>query len=115
MKSIAIAAFLIAGIAAPAAAETTAIELLRQCQGRGDGGEWGVLFCAGYFVGAIDAWAMAKGIAKQDFFCPPREGISAEQAKLIFEKWINARPAELHESARLHVLLAMKDAFPCRR
>jgi hypothetical protein len=115
MRSILIAVLLIAGSAGVAQAEVKAEDLLRECQGRGKAGDLGRFVCTGYFLGATGAWTLAGFLAKQEFYCPPKDGISAEQAQRIYEKWATDHPADLHQPARLVAFLAMRDAFPCQR
>jgi hypothetical protein len=46
-------------------------------------------------------------------YCVPDEGISIGQAKDIIVKWLNAHPKRMKEEARILVLYALRDAFPC--
>ena len=46
-------------------------------------------------------------------FCPPVGGMSVDQQIRIVTKWLKENPAELHRSARMSVLVAYIQAFPC--
>jgi hypothetical protein len=46
-------------------------------------------------------------------YCVPDEGISIGQAKDIIVNWLNAHPKRLKEEARILVLYALREAFPC--
>ena len=47
--------------------------------------------------------------------CPPVNGIENEQMKLIVAKWFRDNPGELNNAARVSVVIALAQAFPCRR
>jgi hypothetical protein len=47
-------------------------------------------------------------------FCLPADGISTDQAIKVFLKWARDHPEELHKRARLSLLIALKEAFPCQ-
>ena len=55
------------------------------------------------------------GAGRSQIFCPPPGGISLDQAMRIFLKWANDHPEQLHESARISVMLSLAQAFPCAR
>ncbi len=99
------------------AAQNQAINLLRQCEGRepASAPELGLLACASYLAGFIDMHSIAEAYGASTGFCMPRQGIQNEQAVRVYVKWANDHPEKLHESARLSVLWAMSDAFPCEQ
>jgi hypothetical protein len=43
----------------------------------------------------------------------PWHGISNDQAVRIVVKWLNKHPEDLHQTARVTVLVALRNAFPC--
>jgi hypothetical protein len=55
-----------------------------------------------------------EGIGPQ-LFCPPPEGISADQAIRIIRKHLDSNPENLHKPARTEAVIAMAKAFPCER
>ena len=46
-------------------------------------------------------------------YCVPDGRISIGQAKDIIIEWLNTHPKRLKEEARILVLYALRDAFPC--
>jgi hypothetical protein len=98
-----------------AQAQSPAINLLRQCEGREPTGapELGVLACAAYLNGFLDMHGLAEGLGARPAFCLPPAGIENEQAVRVFIQWATMHPEQLHESARVSVLVAMARAFPC--
>jgi hypothetical protein len=73
------------------------------------------LFCVGYVAGLNDAFRMAPTLSRsQPFYCPPERGISNDQVVRIVVKYLRDNPAQIHESARGSVLIALSRAFPCR-
>ena len=109
---------LVAGIPSFASAQQTAIDLLRQCQGREpqQAPEIGLIACASYLSGILDAHAVLSGIKgglPAPAFCLPAAGISNEQTMRVFIKWADNHPEWLHDSARISVFGALKEAFPC--
>ena len=71
--------------------------------------------CIGYIDGIVDSNAMMQGFLGVQLFCPSPGGISLDQAMRIFLKWANDHPEQLHESARISVMLSLAQAFPCAR
>lgn len=72
--------------------------------------------CLGYINGVLDMHAMMVAFAKSKaMFCLPPEGVTIDQAHKIFVKWASDNPKELHQLARSSVMLALKQAFPCKR
>ena len=70
-----------------------------------------------YLNGIIDGYQIRSFEADRGLqaLCPPAAGIENEQMKLIVEKWLRDHPGNLGESARMPVVLALAQAFPCRR
>ena len=73
--------------------------------------------CQGFIEGVLDRETMAKtdraGRPVERNFCVPSEASVEELAKVVM-KYGDNHPQELHFPAAVIVVLAMKDAFPCR-
>lgn len=101
-----------------ARAEQRADELLWKCNGTAKDevqAALGKLYCIGYISGLIDGHQITSNILKPEkkFLCLPKDGISNDQAVRIVVKWLNEHPEELHQTARVAVLVALRNAFPC--
>ena len=70
-------------------------------------------FCLGYIIGTRDSWRIAEGVLKTKAFCQP-EGITADQLVAIVNKYLQDRPAELHQLATGLAIIAIREAFPWR-
>lgn len=72
--------------------------------------------CVSYLIGFLDGVVLQAAIGRSRIvaFCQPADGISGEQARRIVLKWFEQIPERLHEPARIHVALALKQAFPCK-
>jgi Rap1a immunity proteins len=71
--------------------------------------------CLGFIDGVLDMHAMMVAFSKsKPQFCLPAQGLSLDQAHKIFVKWANDNPRELHQLARTSVVIALKQAFPCK-
>jgi hypothetical protein len=46
--------------------------------------------------------------------CAPAEGLTTGQAMRVVLKYLNSHPETLHKSAQLLVVLALREAFPCK-
>ncbi len=94
-------------------------ELLWMCEGRASESgipEIDILRCATYLDGMLDLNAVIQSHAPgAALFCPPEGGISLDQARLIFVKWVREHPEDLHTTARVSAVLALAEAFPCQR
>lgn len=72
------------------------------------------LWCVGYVSGVLDAVRIAPQINQgRPLICPPENGITNEQAVRVVVKYLRANPELLHETARIHVMIALGNAFPC--
>ena len=72
------------------------------------------IHCMGYVQGILDGVQLIFGLQPESkFFCPPESGISNDQGLRIVIKWLENNPEKLHESARMAVLIAYAQAFPC--
>jgi hypothetical protein len=106
-------------LASPAIADAeqkSTMDMVRECQGRGPAGELGLLACASYLSGMMDLNAVLIGTKRlpNPVFCIPAAGISNEQAMLVFLKWATEHPEQLHETARMSMLISLSQAFPCQ-
>lgn len=67
-----------------------------------------------YIQGMLDLYVV---LSHRDpglkIYCVPNKSISIGQIKDIIVKWLNAHPKRLKEEARILVLYALRDAFPC--
>ena len=68
----------------------------------------------GYLTGLLEAFVIMNDITPElKLFCLPPSGISAGDAKNVVIKWLEAHPARRNEQARILVLYALRDAYPC--
>lgn len=88
-------------------------ELVWECNGISELKEFGKLNCARYLDGAMDTHAVMVSAGRAPLFCSPKQGISLDQAMKIFLKWAEKNPEQLHQTARISVILAFVEAFPC--
>lgn len=81
--------------------------------------ETGKLICIGYISGATDILTLMNDLKKKNsetpIICPPTSGISNDQALRIVLSYITLNKNISDKSARLTVILALADAFPCKR
>lgn len=107
------------------AAISTGIEFLRACSAtvkQADGlelfPEEQVLsvYCLGYMSGFTDSVRLTNHFykPKNPGICLPEKGASNEQLIRIITKWLKEHPDTLHQTARMDVLLALQNAFPCK-
>jgi len=103
------------GTISPAYAGERADELMWQCSGQmpEDMPRLGLLTCVRYIQGFLDMHATMVHFERTPMFCPPAKGVSGDQARLIYLKWAEDNPADLHRTARVGVTLALALAFPC--
>lgn len=72
------------------------------------------IHCSGYVTGVLDSAQVIFSVHPGTrFFCPPADGISGDQQVRLVVAWLEAHPVDLHSSARVSVLRAFTDAFPC--
>jgi hypothetical protein len=72
--------------------------------------------CNIYVRGFIDGLVMgALEAADGRKFCPPEDGISVEQGRVLLEKVLRDRPELLHREGGYLFGFAMMDAFPCHQ
>lgn len=68
-----------------------------------------------YLSGMLDSYVVLSVIDPGlKIYCVPEKGISIVEAKDIVVRWLAQNPDRLKEEARILVLYALKDAFPCK-
>jgi len=74
------------------------------------------LVCIAYVHGFLDGFQLGRfvGTGPQSKYCPPKDGVSVDQGRLIIEKYLREHPQDLHTQAGLMAASAMMDAFPCK-
>jgi hypothetical protein len=92
--------FLIVFAAARANAdEFTAQQLLMYCSAKKDSAA--DLSCSAYIAGFSEGLLVGKVMSEGGLgFCPPSEGLSGLQTRLIVENWMRQHPKALNEPAR---------------
>lgn len=66
-------------------------------------------YMEGFFHGVIFLHTLLGG----NLICLPTQGIEMGQFVKIAVKFMEDRPAQLHEPARGLILASLQDAFPC--
>lgn len=75
----------------------------------------GKAHCIGYVTGMVDSAQLIFSVTPESrLFCPPSSGMSGDQQVRIVVKWLENHPEELHKGGRVSVVLALKEAFPCK-
>jgi Ssp1 endopeptidase immunity protein Rap1a len=89
-------------------------ELYRSCSDKKNG--LGDFMCVAFVHGFLDGLAFGQGIGKASppFYCPPEEGISVDQGRLIIEKYLRDHPEQLHLQAGENSASALVEAFRCK-
>jgi hypothetical protein len=82
--------------------------LYAQCNGADAGGE---PFCVGFISGVIDTVEMAMDVKP---YCVRGTGATRGQLLDVFRKYLQENPQTRHESAAMLLVLALKQAFPCK-
>ena len=81
---------------------------------------WSAFHCSGYLSGFLDGYVLGAGFDKlalgssHPLFCLPDGGIAGDQDDRIVVKWLREHPERLHEPARILVMIALREAFPCK-
>lgn len=76
-----------------------------------------VIYWVGYMGGFLDFNVLndsLSGSKNKAHFCPPTGGISPTQVARILYKFLTDKPNQLHSSARILILIALTEAFPCK-
>jgi hypothetical protein len=69
--------------------------------------------CTIYLKGFVDGVVTGNALGIAHTFCPPMDGISGPQARLILEKYFRDHPEKLDQEAGLLAEVAIREAFPC--
>jgi Rap1a immunity proteins len=117
MVVVAALLLVLAANASPALAQgKTGFDLLRECEGRvTEVRAVGEILCAAYVQGVVDAYGFVSGWLRPEHhhICLPAGGIENEQATRVITRWLQSHAADLYLPARLHVIVALRQAFPC--
>jgi len=71
-------------------------------------------FCHGIIRGVWDMHDIyAEGLKSQKFFCVPKEVTLGQLARVVV-KFLKDNPAILHENRTALIIMALKNAYPCR-
>jgi hypothetical protein len=65
--------------------------------------------CAAFVHGLLDGLMLGS----MGRYCPPKEGVSVAQGRLIIEKFMRDHPEALHKQAGIMAGVALATAFPC--
>lgn len=116
--AVALAALMTSGIAM-----ADGSELLRQCQiavrnmDAGVGGNYDTGMCFGKIQGVTESILILNNSLPKDLkFCMPTgdDGVSHGQSVRIVNKFLRDNPALLNEHDSLLVMMAYKQAYPCK-
>jgi len=113
-------AAILLSVSARADSDTRAEQLAWECQGQqpAEHPEIGLIRCTGYVGGGLlDMYSMMADPrigGGQPLVCLPADGISNDQAIKIFLEWTSDHPEQLHNTARITFLIALRFAFPCQ-
>ena len=99
-----------------------ALDLLRECKVALDveratdlGEALGGVRCMGYVEGIADAHAVLSAVTPAArMWCEPSSGLQTEQRIRLVVKHLEANPESLHGAARTEVIVAHRNAFPCK-
>lgn len=72
------------------------------------------MFCIAYVRGVTDSYETIKDVYPQvGVYCEPY-GVNTEQRIRITHKYLETHPEILHQEASSLVLVALREAFPCK-
>jgi hypothetical protein len=76
----------------------------------------GQLACMAYIDGFLDGMLLQSIVTKRSpVACIPSEGRSKDQMRRIIVKHLEDNPKDLHLPARVLVLAALADNYPCKK
>jgi hypothetical protein len=111
--------FMLTSDALTARAQQSAEELLWLCTGARAKNEIEKvpqkLLCVAYVSGAFDMLRLLNDFMDLKAVCAPANGLSNDQLSRVVVKWIENNPERMHESARMAVFAAVREAFPCKK
>lgn len=70
------------------------------------------IFCIGYLKGFSEMHTYSTVTGGHEFFCVP-ETVSVRQMQLVFLKYAENHPEELHNIGSIVLLNSLTNAFPC--
>jgi hypothetical protein len=71
----------------------------------------GALFCAGYLTGFTDA-RFLESLGRKELYCMP-EGVDNGRLAGTVVDYLTKNPERVSDTARVVVIYALKEAFPC--
>lgn len=71
------------------------------------------LYWTGYLAGFNEAAVLIGTSTSLGLYCLPPAGIENDQLVRVVKKYLDEHPEDLHETARVLILLALRGAFPC--
>ena len=75
-----------------------------------------MMFCIGFLQGITNLNLVYQNVLKSNAqFCLPEDGIENGQAARIVVKFLRNYPEELHKHELALSILALKEAFPCKK
>lgn len=109
-------AVFLAAVPLPAGSEApyfhTGNDLRFSCTSSGD---YHIAACRGFVAGVIDQAELDARVGRASrMFCLP-SGVTVGQITDVTRKFLRNNPEILHRPAVALIILAMTDAFPCRR
>ena len=84
-----------------------------------DGDAQSGAYCLGFVNGIMEmatdtAVTLVNSDHRTSLPCAPAEGLTTGQAVRVVLKYLNLHPETLHKSAQLLVVVALREAFPCK-
>jgi len=73
-----------------------------------------LLVCGGYIRGYLGHYSTARSLMRQQEFCLPQAGISAEKVRLLYVAVLEKRPQIRDFPAAVDLASILKAAYPCK-
>lgn len=126
MKAHMLIAIGILSLASPTFADmNSGAALLKNCNAaikQADGGtlteeeSLGAVYCTGYLSGFMDSHVMEiNAKPKKPLYCLPETGLTNNKMAHILTAYFKKHPERSQESARLQVVSALLQSFPCKK
>ncbi len=122
MKKVFLLLIIILAFSGVSAQTDTGMDLLRGCNAiiqAEEGKEVSMedqlmsFYWIGYLGGFNDAAVLIDTAAAHGIYCVPPTGIENDQLVRVVKKYLDEHPEDLHQSARILILFALREAFPC--
>jgi len=83
---------------------------------KNNGDTFDVASCLNYVTGIVDILHVFRKMKKGDSFVPMciPNNVNAKQLGLIVAKWVDENPKERHNHRAVGVVMALREAFPCK-